>query len=712
MKHLKDNCIVHSIVIFLIITIFDVACASEKFVTSVRKMYVPSANTQEQVTFVDHIIDSFTRTIRSSQEFSFVSMDTVQISLKRVVLSDFAEQIDPGLLYRYNDKVGIDCILFVFVEITRSKFDIVIHAMEFPSGILCDVFRISLKELHEYKIAVDQLFYHLKQIKTKKTNLGFPFFENEYGICLILENFESPAYEPIFKQIKNIYGENNNDQDDRIVFKLVKMDELSGSNCRTGSDIIRKTGAEAALYFSLKNKAFVTLPYQSLDIPAIDLRLPAWPYLNDFSCFDMIWDSDYVSVLTELLFPERIKSKQLLSHLQDKEKNFQKSLLLFATQKLEQYSISQKSQKAYQALALDNCYISLLKFYSATTVESGWTLLNYAGFCQRVGQLDKALGLCQNASDIFAEYNNTFANLCALINKAEIFESLEDLQKAEDNYKQALKLAELDDDEPTIAAVYYRLGRIARQTERDILAWDYLSSCGKLYLELSDSLKATEIFLELGELMCKKANYQKSIEHLQNALTISQAIKDDRSIANSYYNLGQVNLEKGDWETAIIYFKNASDYMEILNDKIEMARTEKKIGDIYKKLEKYNLAQLNFEYAVKLYSQIGKNDPLVENLIEIADIAAMQKKWVKAEQTFERALKITQTDNNNYLSAKVYLKMGLLHISTGDKETAYRELRMATTILEKMDDKDDENVKNLISELKVILESIALEKND
>ena len=146
------------------------------------------------------------------------------------------------------------------------------------------------------------------------------------------------------------------------------------------------------------------------------------------------------------------------------------------------------------------------------------TLLNKGVIYRSLGQIEKAIEIFNEASNIARQngYLPTL-NLC-FVNKAEIYLQKEDLEHSSKYSQKAIELSYLLNDRLSIADVHKILGVISKKQKNFSLAENYLLTSLRLNHELTEELKAAETNYELGLLYKENGNKDNARVHLTKAL--------------------------------------------------------------------------------------------------------------------------------------------------------------------------------------------------
>jgi len=146
------------------------------------------------------------------------------------------------------------------------------------------------------------------------------------------------------------------------------------------------------------------------------------------------------------------------------------------------------------------------------------TLVNKGVVYRNLGQIEKAIEIFNESSNISRQngYLPTL-NLC-FVNKAEIYLQKEELERSSKYSQKAIELSYLLNDRLSIADVHKILGVISKKQKNYSLAENYLLTSLRLNHELNEELNAAETNYELGLLYKENGNKDNARVHLTKAL--------------------------------------------------------------------------------------------------------------------------------------------------------------------------------------------------
>src|SRR5882762_5777140 len=192
-----------------------------------------------------------------------------------------------------------------------------------------------------------------------------------------------------------------------------------------------------------------------------------------------------------------------------------------------------------------------------------------------------------------------------------------DLQKAENEFKTAIRLQPGSEEAvTTLAYLYNELGDTTRATQ--VLA------------AVPDASRSAKLYSALGYTYEQQKQYKNAIESYRHAIEL------DRDNLDAIRGLAQNLLNDGQTEAALEQYKVIADANP------EDAQTYVRIAEIYREQGKYDLA----------LESLKKAETMVQDSIEVpynmAAVYQAQGRYDEAVQTLQDLLKKTEKPDNNY----------------------------------------------------------------
>ncbi|TAH18785.1 MAG: tetratricopeptide repeat protein [Cytophagales bacterium] len=242
--------------------------------------------------------------------------------------------------------------------------------------------------------------------------------------------------------------------------------------------------------------------------------------------------------------------------------------------------------------------------------------------------------------DIAGLYAKTNSDTCILLAK----QALELSQKA--NFKRG-KVHSLN----VIGLAYYR----KNDYRNAILYYEQV----KADIDILAPPPRCGLFLNLGNIYMKQANYPEAIEAYQKALKIGESIGNKQAISICLNNIGNIYEAQKDDDLALKYYEQSLKIKQEQQDKKGISATLNNIGNIYKNKKKYPSSLEYYKSALKIQEELNDTKGIAMTLNNIGAIANMQKKYDIGLEKYKQGLTLKE---------KVGDKLGMIYSLNGIAE--------------------------------------------
>ncbi len=191
-----------------------------------------------------------------------------------------------------------------------------------------------------------------------------------------------------------------------------------------------------------------------------------------------------------------------------------------------------------------------------------------------------------------------------------------------DNYFEALKISENNNDRKYISSSYGNIGAVYKEMKDYVKAKDYYFKALKIDEKSGNNDWIASDISNIGIIYMEEGNYSKALEYYFKALKINEETGNKREIAIKLGNIGNVyvrlgenmkeNQKRGDslYNIALGYYSKAIKIDEELGRKTGIAIKLGNIGNVYTKIKKYKEAEEYLQQALVLSDSIGAVDLL------------------------------------------------------------------------------------------------------
>ncbi|MCJ0743792.1 tetratricopeptide repeat protein [Pedobacter montanisoli] len=268
--------------------------------------------------------------------------------------------------------------------------------------------------------------------------------------------------------------------------------------------------------------------------------------------------------------------------------------------------------------------------------------------------------------------NDTKAIITALAHRGRNYVSLGNVQLAEQDYTQALKLSEKGDFEFETISIYNGLAVLLRQTgkfEESVKNSDKMIALAEKF-RLKPTL-ATAL-MNKANALSQLARYEEAMAVHLKGLAIKESLNDKIGLLQSYNNIGLILRMMKDYEKSIQYYRKALQISIPLKQYSSIGNNYSNLAISYIDLNK-NLDSVPyfFQQAISAFEQNKEQRGLAMSLHNYGNFLLDHKKdYENAEQLLQRALAIRRNLNSSYDLASTMNVLGTLKLKTGHKAEA------------------------------------------
>ena len=247
-----------------------------------------------------------------------------------------------------------------------------------------------------------------------------------------------------------------------------------------------------------------------------------------------------------------------------------------------------------------------------------------------------------------------------------------DSAKAIEYYKQLVDAA------PTDVATRFELATLLERSG------EYAAAREQLARILEQDPKFANALLAAGRVEIRRGAYQESLRPLNEALTLSVTLGNDRVRASALQAIGISYKRLGKPTDALHHFTQALEIRRRLGDKRGVAGSLNEITATQVLLGKPVEAMAAFREAEPLWRQIGDRTGLATAYSHLGNLHREQGRYDDALEAFKRSLQIYREINDTGQQGSELNNIGSAYFEKGQYEDALTYFERALTIREKL----------------------------
>lgn len=236
------------------------------------------------------------------------------------------------------------------------------------------------------------------------------------------------------------------------------------------------------------------------------------------------------------------------------------------------------------------------------------------------GDLDKALNNYHEALEMFRELEDDYEIAQVIYNTGIIYVFKGNYDKALENFFDALKMQEklgnkkdISNSFSAIATVYGRQGNSEKEME-------YQRKTLEMKLEINDKYGIAASYINMGNVYSRQKDYDTALEYYQKGLALGEEIGNKKWMLNALGNIGSIYGERKNLGEALKYYARTAEIAEELGDKQGLSNVYNSMGKVYIDLKDYRMALEYLDKGLEIAESTGNRDYIKSGYESLADL--------------------------------------------------------------------------------------------
>lgn len=338
-----------------------------------------------------------------------------------------------------------------------------------------------------------------------------------------------------------------------------------------------------------------------------------------------------------------------------------------------------------------------------------------------------AIPAFESALGLWRQLKERYWEALSLSNLAQVYDALDEDEKAFDYYNQALPIQKAVGDQRAAAATLDALGEIYLQNGDKQKSLDYFNQAlplrkatndvrgegltllglGRVYLSLGETQKALEAFNQgvplfkavgdrsgeavaianIAKVYFRIGDLQKALDSYNQALPVFVAVGNRSAEATAKIDIGNVYYEQGSTEKALDLFMQALSYFRGVHDGRREATTLNNLGVVYDRMGEWEKALDFYTEALKTHRASGNQAGAANTLSSIGTLFYSLGESQKALEIYGQALSLHRSITDPEGEANTLHNIGGVYSGLGEKDQALDFFNRALIIRRTINDK-------------------------
>jgi tetratricopeptide (TPR) repeat protein len=278
------------------------------------------------------------------------------------------------------------------------------------------------------------------------------------------------------------------------------------------------------------------------------------------------------------------------------------------------------------------------------------------------------------------EDDDALARLDALHNLGDVLDLVGRTDEALAKFSEMLKTAWMFDNMGKGGAAHGRLGRIYRRRGEYDRAVEHLQEAHKLFSVANDQRGVAGALDDIGKVKWLLGDYAQALAFYRQSLSIRRALGDRRSIALSLANIGRVHCDSGAFKAAVDQFREALDLRRDIGDMVGVVQSLCDLGGVHAEDGNHEMALELLGEAHAISIEIGDKLSQAHVLSRVGECKAAMGDGQAAVERLQDAIDLATALGDRVALSDCLLRLAEVQIGLGAAREAFEGASRALTI--------------------------------
>ncbi|MEJ7661938.1 MAG: tetratricopeptide repeat protein [Hymenobacter sp.] len=217
---------------------------------------------------------------------------------------------------------------------------------------------------------------------------------------------------------------------------------------------------------------------------------------------------------------------------------------------------------------------------------------------------------------------------------------------------------------------HFSLGYYYRGSSKYDSAIYHTQEALRLAEETHSDFDRTRGLYNLARVYHDKGDYSSALATNIQGLALARAIGSRKSEAFQLTQSGLIKTALGEWEAARVEFDQALRISQSLKDHIGMGRAYSGLGEMNRQQSRWNLAGRYYTEAAASYQHVYNTTGLLAVQLDIAEMVDRQGNHEAARRAAVRLLRLAQQADMDKTTIRAQLLLGRIYLATSKPDSA------------------------------------------
>ncbi|WP_299212146.1 tetratricopeptide repeat protein [uncultured Aquimarina sp.] len=254
-----------------------------------------------------------------------------------------------------------------------------------------------------------------------------------------------------------------------------------------------------------------------------------------------------------------------------------------------------------------------------------------------------------------------------------------DFDKAEGSFVEALNLIKGKSEEyykPFLAAIYVQMGVVNRRKANYPEAISYYIKALRFYEEEKNASKIASVFHNMALVYRYQKDHRKAIENYKKAIVLKEKVKDTQGLGAVYNMLGVSYRQNKQLDSALICYQKAEKLFTAIDSKEDLHGVYGNLGALYGFQGKYDQSIPLKKANLKYYKKIGKRLSICVEYYNIYQDYRRMKNWKNALVYADSSLQVALEEGFRERILVAYRSKSISYANMGNYREAHENYRI------------------------------------
>ncbi|KAB1155551.1 tetratricopeptide repeat-containing sensor histidine kinase [Flavobacterium luteum] len=214
------------------------------------------------------------------------------------------------------------------------------------------------------------------------------------------------------------------------------------------------------------------------------------------------------------------------------------------------------------------------------------------------------------------------------------------------------------------------------------------NKCVPIFIKSGNNQLLGKAYNNIGRTLSQMGNSEEALKNYFLSMAISKQRKDTLSTAKTYKNIGTLYEEQNDFLNAMQYYDTSFELAKKSKNFLLMADCQNNMGVVYEQEAKYQKALKMYSNALEIYKSKGDEQKISMVLNNLAIVQKYLKNYPEAIKNYEAALILSEKLGDKFMVAANQNNLGNVYALTGNYTKSLELCKLANENAKAIDAKE------------------------